>query len=690
MTARTQPFSQLPWTGGVNTAVDSGLIPANDVQLAENVLFSDNGARIKREGMEYWDATSDVPAVSSGSSSGTIRTLVFASTLTPASIQKLVPGELIVVTSTDTKYLETSVAVASLNGDTISYLATSGTHSSAASATVTVTRASPIVHVKDYWRFTGSANTQSIVAMTSQPLLFKYDSSARRTQILPNLTASAQTVTHRSSSTTTRSLKFGATITGIVANDRVRITSTATAEAPYVNIEATVLSITTTTNPDDTLNYTMPTSVTESSTATTSITVSEWTTATPRAGTAVKQNSVVFNEALIVFQSRIGNLPILYAPNSDADWFNLDTAPDLSAGAVHLNRVWGLDKEVPDRLHYSATGNAQKWEGADDSGYLEVRPGDGDPVGLQSVWEFKGRLFVGKKHKMYQIVGNAPENFEIVDVSAGLGSEGQLAGAAIDEADFIYVSSKGVHSLVTTDAYSDFEATYLSSKIQPTFKAFLKARIPFTQAVYIDTINSVAFSFSEDDGAAADSIWLYNVEQKEWYTWPDISAQALARILYNDTNTLFVGTADGRLIRTQIGTYTDFSTTGIRYRVKSGTIYPDANPLAIKAFKRITLFFRPVGTYSASVRVKIDGYSEQAAVFSQSSSGDALGVDFTLGTSTLGASSYFAPFTVPIDGYGHGMTLEIEQTGMAQQLAIYGYSIEWEAAGFSQETAGKE
>lgn len=687
MANRIRPFRQLPWNGGVNTAVDSGLIPSNDLTIAENVKFASNSARVKREGHEYWDSTSDIPAVSSATSSGSVRTIVFASTLTPASIQKLVPGELIAVTSSDAKYSETSVAVASLNGDTITYIATSGSHGSAASGTVTITRASPIALIKDYWRFTGSANAQTIVATTTQPLLFKYDSSARRTEILPNLTASAQTVTHRSSSSTTRSLQFNTTITGIAANDYVRVTSTSTSEAYYVDTVVQVASLSTTSAANDTLNYTAADSLTESSTATSTITVSKLTSVTPFTAAATKQWATVFNETLILSFSTIGNTPKKYNSNTDADYLDLGgTPPDFSISAVHLNRLWTNDKENPDRLHYSATGNAEKWEGADDSGYLEIRPGDGDPGGIQGIYVFKGRVFVGKRNKMYQVIGDSPENFQVLDVSSGLGAEAHAAGVAVDQEDFLYVSSRGVHSLSTTDAYSDFKGTYISAKIQPTFEDFIKARLPFTQATYVPTLSSVAFAVSEVSGTEADTLWFYSTDRKEWFSWPEVDAQAVATILYSNDPTLFYGTSDGRLVRTEIGTYTDFSTEGIRYRIKSGTIYPDNDPFTIKAFKYITLYFRPVGTYTATVKVKIDNYSTQAGAFSQSSSGDLLGSTFILGSSVLGATSQFAPYTMYIDGYGRGCTIEVEQTGTEQQLAIYGYEIGYEVAEMSQET----
>jgi len=614
MSRRTQVFQQLPWSGGLHSALDSGLIPPNDLVQADNVLFSSNSAKVKREDLQYYDALSDIPAVTYRSSSGTTRTLVFASTLSDANIDKLVAGEGINVTTTATSGNEydyyrlaagtvATLATTSVSNDTLTYTGTGSlSETSTATTTCTVTRAYPIVLIKDYWRFTGSANAQLIVATTSQPLLFKYDSSGRRKAIAKDATATA------------------------------------------------------------------------------------------RAGTAVKQCAITFNETLIIGQTRLLNKPLKYKPETDTEWLDLGgTPPDFSICTGFLNRVWTNDKNNPDRLHYSSTGNAEEWQGTGDSGALDIRPGDGDPQGIVSIYAFKGRLFVAKKGKMYQVVGDSPENFQVLDVSSGLGTAGQLAGVPIDQDDFVYASSKGIHSLSTTSSYSDFQATYLSSKIQPTFNDWQQARLEYMQAAYIPTLNSIFFMISESDANLPDALYIYHTQSKEWSRWPvaanpGINPTAIAAVNLSGTPTLFIGTDDGKLVTAQNGGYTDFDTAAIRYRVKSGTIYPDNTPMSLKRFLRITLFYRPVGTYTATVKVKIDNYSEQQLTFSQVNEGDLLGSTFILGSSVLGASAPFSPFTASIDGIGHGCTIEVEQTGTEEQLAIYGYAIEWEAADISQET----
>jgi len=605
MPKRTQLFQQIPWTGGLNSSVDPGVLPVSDLVTANNVVFASTSARVKREGFSYFDALSHIPAVTHRASSGTTRTLTFASDL-DATAKILVAGEGIIVSASPTAgvtettyYTIDPVNITSISGNTITYTGSGSLpESTTATSTLTVTRKYAYVEVVDYWRYASSnTQTQSIIAITEQPKIFAFDTAGNRTEVEADGTATA------------------------------------------------------------------------------------------RVGTALKSNSVVFNDRLIIGQTRLGNTPIKYDPDSDLQWLNLGgTPPDFSIVAVHLNRLWTNNKANPHRLEYSATGNHEEWGGVGDSGALDIKPGDGDPSGLTAIFSFRGRLLVAKKNRLYQIVGDSPENFQIVEVSNAVGCVNHAAIAYIDQDDAIFTSNKGVHSVSTTNSYGDFANSYLSLKVQPDFNALQKNRLEYTQAVYVEGLNSIVFAVSEDNTTKADSLWLFNTALKEWYKWPEVDAQSLGIVQLENEQKLLIGTSDGKLIEAQNGEYTDFDTTGIRYRIKSGTIYPDSNPFSVKAFKRLTLYYRPFGTYSFTARFKIDNYSEQVLAFNQTSSGDELDTTFVLGSSLLGLTSAFAPFTQPIDGMGRGFTLEIEQSGTDQQVSIYGFAVEFESADNAQET----
>jgi hypothetical protein len=295
-------------------------------------------------------------------------------------------------------------------------------------------------------------------------------------------------------------------------------------------------------------------------------------------------------------------------------------------------------------------------------------------------------MFVGKGEKVVQITGDAPENFSVISMTAGLGFVNHKAVVARDFDDVYFLSRRGFHSILATDSTGDFEGNFLSAKIQPTFNGWNKANLALAQAVYIESLNSVAWAVSEDGQTGLSSLWLYNpaVNQGEWYRWPDLNPRCVGKRLASKKTRIMVGTSDGRLL---IGQNERFDDAGTSYtdRVKSGTIYVDQNPQTIKGFKRLSLLFRQKGRFSFQCYFKVDNQPAQAFTFAQDLDGDELGETFILGESILGSEVVMAPVTKQVLGYGRGCTIELAQSGSAAQVEIYGIMIEYEGADIADE-----
>lgn len=216
MARKTLTYIKTPWDGGINTAVDSGMLNDNDLVMADNVIFATNGSRLKREGLDYFDSA--VAAVTARSSSGTTRTLYFTDAddqlveTAPTNNKKLVVGERIKVTTTATSGNELQYAVtdgvvlsvdAITGGHSITYTGSGSlAESETATSGITVTRASSIINLLDYWRLDASSTkSQLLLAATNNFQLFKYNSEGRRDQILP--TPESFTVVAEAASTLT-------------------------------------------------------------------------------------------------------------------------------------------------------------------------------------------------------------------------------------------------------------------------------------------------------------------------------------------------------------------------------------------------------------------------------------------------------------------------------------------------------
>lgn len=604
MPRRTQVYQKMPWTGGLNDSVDKGILPDNDLVIADNVVFTTSGARIKREGMDFYDT--EIPAITFRSSSGTTRTLVFASSINTASDHILVVGEKVSITGTPADYLVTAGAILTIttttvSNDTITYTGGSSLNeANTATSGLTLKRSQPYIALHDYWRTDSSyVKQQLIVAISDQGKIFTYNTDGERLEITKH------------------------------------------------------------------------------------------STATSYATTITRCHTEVFNERLIIAFDGLGNTPKMFHPETDADeYFDLTgSPPDFSIMREHLGRLWTDQKDNKDRLHYCETGNHAKWLGIGDSGALDISPGDGDPLGLQTIFPpFKGVLFVAKSQKNYQISGDSPENFQVIPVSNGVGSVSHKAVVGIDLDDIFYASTKGFHSIQTTANYGDFAGTFLSQKIQNAFNSWNQGRLRNTQAAYIPGLNSVAFSIAANGQSAQSDLWFFNTMVKEWYRWPDISCQSIAAVLIGNERKLMVGTANSRLIETQNGERSDFTDTPFLFRVKSGTIYADQSPMTMKAFKSLSCLFRPLGDFTFTVKFKIDNHSPQAFSFAQTASGAILGTTFVLGTSILGTDNTFAPFTQTLDGLGRGFSIEIESSGSGDEIEMYGFAVEYENLDLASET----
>jgi hypothetical protein len=609
MPRRTVIFKQLPWNGGVNTAVDAGVLPTNDLVQADNVVFASSGSRLKREGFDKLDSA--IPAITHRSSSGTTRTLVFASAVSSASNNIIHVGEKLIITGAgNANYNTTAAIVASVTtttvtNDTITYTfsgAASFNETSTADSGATAARNYLIIKTHDYWYYDSGNNVkqQELIAVSSQGFFYTYDENGNRLLI------------------------------------------------PKSASGATSLALT----------------------------------------TISKADMRTFGNRCIITLEGVNNTPKYYDAMAALEWKDLPNAPDAEFMQEHLGRLWMNDKEDKDFLHFCETFDETKWKGTGDSGALYIGIEDGDPVGLSAIYPpFKGQMVLGKGERVLKLVGDAPENFQIVPMTNGLGAASHLGCVAIDFDDVFYVSRRGFHSVIASDTTADFEGTFLSAKIQPTFNTWNKQKLELVQGVYLESINSAAWIVSEDGTTQPNAIWLYNptINQGEWYRWPDLNAQSIGKKLVSGRTRVVIGKNDGTVWLGQNSLFNDPNNTSITYRIKTGTIYPDGDPQTIKGFKRFGLLFRPTGRVSFTAYFKVDGFPAQSLSFTQSLDGDELGTDFVLGSSRLGQLQRLAPYMKQVVGYGRGCEIELFQTGTDAQVEIYGYMIEFESADVADE-----
>lgn len=364
------------------------------------------------------------------------------------------------------------------------------------------------------------------------------------------------------------------------------------------------------------------------------------------------------------------------------------TPPLFKFCRSHINRLFAAGvASNPDRLYYSSTDNHEEWNGAGSSGAIDIFPGDGDPEGITAVFPAtKGVLFVAKRNRLYRVDTSAADDADwtVEHVSRGIGCIGHNSVSAVGLDDLIFVSDRGVHSLAATQKFGDFEGAFLSKDIQKDFNNWNKARYKQMKLTYVPELNSLVLATSPEGFSVNNEMHLLNVEDKQWYRFTANVCEALWVAKLSNRDVLMIGGNVGRISQLSL---TDFNDNGlaINFDVKTGTIYPDGSPTTIKGFKKVSLFYRAKGDYTLTARFKIDNYTVQTLSFDLSGSFDALGTEFVLGTSVLGLVQVVPSVTLPVDGYGHGFSLELEQNGLDEEAEIYGFAVEYEPAGDDQE-----
>jgi len=643
----TQLFQQFPWQGGVNTSVDKGLIPVNQLVQADNVIFDTRGSRKKREGInfDFDDGSTSTDEI--------IGLVDFFFGL--AKTHRIV-----------------GVTAPSAGGASVF----SWNPSDGARTTLTVDGTAITTPTTSYWEV---LNNRAILGTDGASNVLKsWDGTNNVKDLGEQESATILCVADVADSLDATFFVLQDVAGGVAFwfdVDDSGTTIPAGASAENRAIEITTI-------------------VTNDSAATVAAAVQVAIDADGQFSATVLTDTVTAT----AFNG--GNLTDFADGDAGFTFTATDgiSPPKGQYLSSHLGRLWTNDKTNKDRLHYSSTANVDQWLGFGDSGAIDIGVGDGDPDGITAIFPtFKGQLFVAKQTKLYRITGFFPETFQVELISSGIGCISHNSIAQIDQSDMFFLSERGVHSLAASVQFGDFDSTFVSTDIQKTINDdWLKSRLKFSWGAYLNEINSYALAVTDEDISSVNNqaIWLYNIPGKSWYRWgtPSTGVACASLITVNDTdqNRFYLGSNTTKLAQTQTGTRSDTNeagtSLGIILKVKTGQIFPDKNPYTVKGFKRFALIYTPSGTHTVTIKFKIDDFDQQSLVFSATNAGDLLGSTFVLGQSVLGSSFTLAPNALTIDGYGRSFQVTIEQSGTDEELEIQGFTVEYDTAGTKQET----
>jgi hypothetical protein len=544
----------------------------------------------------------------------------------------------------------------------------------------------------DYWSNVSSVKTQREVLITDEPKIYSMTTAGVRTELTRNigyLVIQDITLTATVAATGADTYTITYTTGGTAGVEAVSMV----ANAITVQIESgvsTATQVAARLNASSDVTAKMTVAVTGTgATAQVAQAVTTFTHGTAMVAGATAVATEVINEDIVIAFNNTTS-PKKWKHQTGTTFENLGgSPPNFAFCRSHINRLFAAgDPANPDRLYYSSTENHEEWNGAGTSGAIDIFPGDGDPEGLTAIFPAtKGVLFVAKRNRLYRVDTSDPDdvNWTVDHVSRGIGCIGHNAVCAVGQDDMLFVSDRGVHSMAATQKFGDFESAYLSKDIQKEFHTWNKDRFKQFWMCFVPEMNSVLLAVSPDGFDSNNEIHLFNVEDKQWYRFPELACESMWVAKIDNRNVLVLGNSAGRVNYLSQNTFND-NGVAISFDVKTGTIYPDNQPRTVKDFKKVSLFYKPKESGTITAKFKIDNFDEQTLTFDVSGQFDALGTEFVLGESVLGLYQPLPVITLPVDGAGHGFSLRLLQSGLNEEVEVYGFAVEYESAGDQQES----
>ena len=364
----------------------------------------------------------------------------------------------------------------------------------------------------------------------------------------------------------------------------------------------------------------------------------------------------------------------------------LANSPVYEFGVYHLRRllVSGISANYS-RVDYCAAGDIETWTGAD-SGSFIFDEDDGDRVmGISK--PFRGSVFIFKgpnTGSVHAISGTTPGDFRKERVLTGAPCVAHKS--IITTANDVYWCSRyGFHSLSATAKYGDTEEAFLSRPIQAEFDRLVVSRLNQVCSFHHPRYNIIGWGVVGPGATNNDTVFVYNYVLNAWSIWkfngfgPASLAVMQEPAAGGDQRLprLYVGAYNGFLYEGDQTTYTDNAGDAYTFRLRTPIHYKlsdFATEVVEKQFYRATTFYRPTGSFTASLNILVDG-RRQALTIDLSGIGDLIGTTFIIGTSLISSSTDVNIRESVINDVGRGIQLEWLNSSSGQDIELYGYAI---------------
>ncbi len=407
---------------------------------------------------------------------------------------------------------------------------------------------------------------------------------------------------------------------------------------------------------------------------------------------------------------------VLWQWNGVDDPEALTDAPRLTHCTEHKQRLWGAgDKNNPLRAYYSGDRQPNLWfspsptniedqiDALEQAGYIEIPSKKSDAI-VAMFGDYYGRLLVFTRRGVWQIEGDGPASFSLKSVNQDVGAESADCVTQVGN-DIWFLGRNGVHSLAATQQFGDIAASFPSAPISDlwglsttTATRIVRDYLSRSKLKYNATQGLVYAAMPTTGQTTPNSVFIYNVNTKEWYGPWQIESRAMENIEIAppEIEVMVHGGSDGQVLYTNQGSRRDVD-AAIEFKVESaylnGRSLDPILPAYIKTWKVLRLFVLPRGKWDLSVSWRTDTDKKKGPVTRSQNVFDAYVIgkdeddvgdigDFRLDTNELRSPEEMGVIEIKLDSRGYSLRFTVEQAVAGQDLVIQGFEVEFVAHGY--------
>lgn len=365
--------------------------------------------------------------------------------------------------------------------------------------------------------------------------------------------------------------------------------------------------------------------------------------------------------------------------------------PRFSFSIKHQGKQWASGNwAVPYRLYYSVTGNPEDWAGTG-SGSIDIDPGDGDRiVGIASykndLWVFKGP----NKLSIHRITGATPSTFARTTFIEGLSAANQHCIFPFGD-DLGIISPRGtIHSLKATDAYGDYNQSYMNYPILGWCRDNMnQGRHAYWQAMSDPlrgyTIITFPLAGYQNNNRCLMMDWRFMAQGEPYPRWALWNFGSFASLGYTiDTNNrprIFAGGYDGYVYRLDQSNRSHNSTS-INYTVKTPFL-TYGSEYHTKSLSDASVGYAARSSSTVTFGWTADSAAEQTLTFTQSG-GTPLDT-FLLDTDTLGGARFTQQFLQELHGDFRSVQYRLNENTDNSDFEVHNIGVALTPTGYSTE-----